>query len=102
MTYLKVNLTHPCLLLRFNSWRKSFKIFYKDCSGYHRQVQREGLACSAVYKEMKKTWYHDMLRDDIMEFVSILSCKTLEEMIDRDRDREIKLELRNKRKPTQV
>ena len=34
-------------------------------------------------EEMKKTWYHDILRDNIREFVSILICRILEKMIDR-------------------
>lgn len=31
----------------------------------------------AADEEMKKTWCHDIMRDDIWEFVSLLSCKTL-------------------------
>ena len=34
-------------------------------------------------EEMKKVGYHDMLMDDIREFVSILGCKTLNDMIAR-------------------
>lgn len=34
-------------------------------------------------EEIKKTIYHDMLRDNIQEFVSISSCKKFEEVIPR-------------------
>ena len=51
---------------------------------------------------MKKVLYHDMLRDDIREFVSRSSCKTLEDMIARAREREIDLEHLGKRKPEGV
>lgn len=51
-------------------------------------------------KEMKKMRYHDRLRDKIWNFVSILSCRKLEDMISRaqEREQEIELELRKKRK----
>ena len=40
----------------------------------------------ATDEEMKKVNYHDMLRDDIGDFVSILGCKTLNDMISRARE----------------
>lgn len=48
--------------------------------------------------------YHDRLRDKIWNFVSILSCRKLEDMISRaqEREQEIELELRKKRKTEQV
>lgn len=36
-----------------------------------------------TYDEMKKTWYHDMLREDISEFISFSACQALEDMIAR-------------------
>ena len=51
---------------------------------------------------MKKTRYHDMLRDDINDFMSFSGCKTLNDMIARAQEREIELELRMKRKPEQL
>ena len=53
-------------------------------------------------EDMKKARYHEMLRDDIREFVSRASCKTLEDMISRAREREIDLEQIRKRKPDEV
>lgn len=47
---------------------------------------------------MKKNRYHDMLRDDIHEFVSLSGCKTHENKISRSRELEIDLELLKKRK----
>ena len=47
---------------------------------------------------MKKARYHKMLRSDINQFVSRSSCKTLEDMIARPREREIDLEAEKKRK----
>ena len=41
---------------------------------------------------MKKARYHEMLWDDIREFVSRSGYKTLEDMISRAREREIDLE----------
>lgn len=41
-------------------------------------------------EEMKKTRYHDMIHDDIRDFISIFACRTLEDMISRDREREIR------------
>lgn len=38
-------------------------------------------------KEMKKMRYHDMMGVKTMEFFSISSCQTLEQMIDRARER---------------
>ena len=35
----------------------------------------------ATDEEMKKVTYNDMLKDDIMDFVSIYACKTLNDMI---------------------
>ena len=53
-------------------------------------------------EEMKKAWYHEMLRSDIWQFVSRSYCKTLEEMIKRDREREIDLEVETKRNLDEV
>lgn len=53
-------------------------------------------------EEMKKARYHDMLRSDIREFVSISSCRTLEDMVARARERELDLEMENKRNSDQV
>nr|KAJ0224671.1 hypothetical protein LSAT_V11C100043830 [Lactuca sativa] len=53
-------------------------------------------------EEMKKARYHEMLRDDIRQFVSRSSCKTLEDMIARAREREIDLEQIRTRKPDEV
>lgn len=53
-------------------------------------------------EEMMKTRYHDMLRDDIREFVSFSGCKNLNDMIERARERAIELELRMKRMSEQV
>ena len=55
-----------------------------------------------VDEEMKKARYHEVLRDDIREFVNRSSCKTLEDMIFRAREREIDLEQIRKRKPDAV
>ena len=51
---------------------------------------------------MKKVRNHYMLRDDIMEFVSLSGCKTLNDMIARARECEIDLEHLRKRKPKQT
>lgn len=51
---------------------------------------------------MKKTWYHDILRLDISEFVSFSACQTLEDVISRAREREIDLEHIGKKKAEQV
>lgn len=51
--------------------------------------------------EIKKTRYHDMLRNDIIKFVSMSGCWTLEDMIDRAREQEIELELWSKQKPSE-
>ena len=56
----------------------------------------------AADEEMKKTRYHDILRDYIGEFVSFSACKTLNDMVEKSRMREIDLELRTKRKLEQV
>ena len=40
---------------------------------------------------MKKTSYHDMLRDDIREFVLFSGFKTLNDMIERAHEQEIEL-----------
>ena len=50
-------------------------------------------------EDMKKARYHDMLRSDIRQFMSRSSCKMLEDMISRAREREIDLEMERKRKP---
>lgn len=43
-----------------------------------------------------------ILRDDIREFVSPSSCKTLDDMIARYRERDFELELRLTRKPVSI
>ena len=53
-------------------------------------------------EEIRKTRYLAMLKNDIREFVSFSRCKTLNGMIKKTREWEIKLELREKRKPEQV
>ena len=53
-------------------------------------------------EDIKKVRYHDMQRDDIMEFMSISRCKTLNDMISRAREWEIDLENLRKRGPEQV
>ena len=52
--------------------------------------------------EIKKTKYHDVLRDDIRDFVSISGCKNLNDMIERARDLDIELETWSNRKPEHV
>ena len=51
---------------------------------------------------MKKIRYHDMLRNDIMEFMSFSACQTLEDIITRARERDIDLDHLGKRKPGQI
>ena len=53
-------------------------------------------------EEMKKVRYHDMLRDNIREFVSLLGCETQNDMITRAWEREIDLQHLGKRKPKQT
>ena len=43
-----------------------------------------------------------MLRDDIREFVSFTGCKTLNEMVEMAREREMELHFRTKQKPEQA
>ena len=43
-----------------------------------------------------------MLRDYICEFVSFLRCKTLNDMVEKAREREMELEHHTKWKPEQV
>ena len=43
-----------------------------------------------------------MLRDDICEFMSFLGCKTLNEMVEKVREREMELEFHTRQKPEQV
>lgn len=52
-----------------------------------------------VDEEMKKMRYHDMLMDDIREFVRFSRCKTLNDMTDKVCEWEIELEVWAKRKP---
>ena len=52
--------------------------------------------------EMKKVRYHDMMRDDIKEFVSLSGCETLNYMIARAQECEIDLQHLRKRKPVQI
>ena len=40
----------------------------------------------ATDEEMKKTRYHDMVRDDIRDFVRFSGFKTLNDMIERARE----------------
>ena len=56
----------------------------------------------AVHEEMKKVRYHDMLRYDIREFVSISGFKTLIDKIARAREQDIDLEHLGKREPEHV
>lgn len=49
-------------------------------------------------EEMKKAWYHEMLRSDVRQFVSRSSCKTLKDMRAREKEGEIDLEMVRKRK----
>ena len=49
-------------------------------------------------KEMKKTWYHDMLRVDIQKYVSYSACPTLDDMIAKAQEGEIDIEHIRKRK----
>ena len=53
-------------------------------------------------EEMMKSRYHETLRSDISEFVSRYSCKMLEDMIARAREREIDLEHLRKRKSEEI
>ena len=55
-----------------------------------------------VDEEMKKARYHDMLMDDISEFLSLSGCKTLNDTITRPREREIDLEHLRKRKTEHI
>lgn len=50
---------------------------------------------------MKKAKYHDMLKDEIREFMSMSRCRTLEHIIARAREREIDLETMKKMKSVQ-
>ena len=43
-----------------------------------------------------------MPKDDIHEFVSFTRCKTLNEIMEKSREREMELEFRTKRKPEQA
>ena len=51
---------------------------------------------------MKKTRYHDMLRNDIKEFVIFSGYKNLNDMIERAHEQEIEMELQTERKPEHV
>lgn len=53
-------------------------------------------------EEIKNTRYHDMLRDEIREFVSMSSCRTLEDMIAIAQEWEIELKLQTKHTLEQV
>lgn len=46
-----------------------------------------------INEGMKKEKYHDMLRDDIRQFLSLSGCKTYNNMIARARERDSDLEL---------
>lgn len=56
----------------------------------------------AADEEMKKLRYHDMLRDDIPEFVSLSGWKTMNDMITKAWEKEIDLELLGKRRSVQT
>ena len=56
----------------------------------------------AADEGMKKMGCHDMLQDDIREFVSILGCETLNDIISRTREKDIDLEHVRKRGSDQV
>ena len=56
----------------------------------------------ATDEETRKMRYHSMLRYDICEFVSFSGCKTMDDMVEKAREREIELELQIKRKLEQV
>lgn len=49
-----------------------------------------------------KSLYHDMLKDEIWEFVSMSTCKTLDDMIGWAREQDIDQETQTKRKSVQV
>ena len=51
---------------------------------------------------MMKERYHDMLRSDIIQFVSICRCRTLDDMVARARERGIDLEMEKKMKLDQI
>lgn len=51
---------------------------------------------------MNKVRYHDMLKDEIHELVSISGCNSLDNMIARAREGETYLELVSKRKIVQA
>ena len=51
---------------------------------------------------MCRTRYHSNLRDDIRVFVSFIGCKTLNEMVEKAREREMELDFRTKRKSEQA
>lgn len=55
-----------------------------------------------VDEEKKKMSYHDKLRGDIREFVSMSICITLEDMIARAREKDVDMELLRKRGPVSV
>ena len=56
----------------------------------------------ATDEEMKKVRYHDMLWDDIREFMSISGCETMNDMDSRAREWDIDLEHLGKRGSDQV
>ena len=53
-------------------------------------------------EEMKNARYYDMLNDEIQEFVSMFSCRTLEDTITRAWKRDIDLETMSMRKSVQA
>ena len=55
-----------------------------------------------VHEEMKNRRYHDMLRDDIWDFVSLSNCKNLDETIARAREQDIELKVQTKCRSEQV
>lgn len=76
-----------------------------DDDGDHNHVQKKKMFLVPQYvvdEEMKNKRYHDMLRDGIMEFVSMLGCGNLEDKIARAWEHEIELELQKKCKPVMV
>lgn len=51
-----------------------------------------------VNEDMKKAKYHDMLKDEIREIVSMSSYRNLEDIIMTTRERKIDLKIVRKRK----